>query len=154
MTTYITPCPRCGWRGHDERATRYRQVLVGIDLAMQQLACDADTVCEMVDDGRVLWVWDVSARPGRARLLRFWFGELLAPALQRSLRVEEVLAAVIGHETERRLRTRTVAEILGLRRQSVSDLVAGGCLRGPIEGHTQWILRESLEEFLRERLVR
>lgn len=129
----------------------YRPVLVSVNVAMQVLGYDADSVVMMAESGRLRWVWDVSVHQAVKRELRFWMGELLNPTQPRN--TGDVIQAVIGHETQPRLRAVTVGHTLLVRRPTIHALVHTGALTGPLVGGVQWIDRNSLEEFLRNRLL-
>jgi hypothetical protein len=125
-------------------------------VAMQVLSLDTESIHEMVDTGELRWVWDVSSCPpvdaGR-RELRFWMGELLAPGIQSSAAVGTVVACVIGHPTETRLRGHTVCQVLAVARPHLLRLAVTGELRGEVAHRVRWVDRPSLEAFLGRRLV-
>jgi hypothetical protein len=57
---------------------------------------DADTIADMVDDGRLLFVFDVSAKSGNPiRELRFWTGEIFTPQFCARLTLREVIDRIL-----------------------------------------------------------
>lgn len=131
----------------------YRPVLVGIDQAMSTLGYDCAVVLDMVDAGELLWVFDVACVGAGRRELRFWLGELMAPAFQRSATLDVVLNCVVGHELLPDIRNQTVSHILGVRHTTVHRLWKSGELAGVLSNRTLWIHRAGLVAFLRARWV-
>jgi hypothetical protein len=137
----------------------YRPVLVDVDVVTCQLGLSLRSVLAMVDTGELRWVWDVSLARGdgrgaaRRRELRFWLGEVLAPAVQRGLSLDDAIRCVVGREAFGELRSRTVGEILRLRDQQMQHLMEAGELVGHVVRHSRMITRSSLVEFLRRRWV-
>lgn len=131
---------------------RAQCVLVDVNVAAHELGLHHEEVVEMAECGELRWVFDVSVHANRIRELRFWVGELMRRDA-RSMDEAEVLAAVVGHPTEVRLRGSTVCDVLMLRRPTVHDLMAAHELSGEVVGKTLWVDRRSLVDFLRRRLV-
>ena len=130
-----------------------RTVLVPTEIVRGVLGLDAESVWAKVDTGELRWVWDI--RKGDAaqiRELRFWARELIQPDAHRGLSADAVIDSVIGTARER-LRAREVGQLLLCSDSLICRLVQCGLLRGPKVGHTQWIERASLAEFLRSRLL-
>lgn len=131
----------------------FRPVLVDMNAAIRELGYHVDVVNDMVHSGELLWVFDVRSPGSVKRELRFWLGELLAPAVQRGKSIDDVTRAIVGHERFPELRGTTVEEILFLRKQSIPDLCVSGGLTSRVGNHVRWITRNSLVEFLRRRWV-
>lgn len=133
----------------------YRPVLVSAGTAMQVLGQEHTTVMEMVDTGELRWVFDVAtgSECQKRRELRFWLGELLAPAAHADKSVGDVVTAVVGHELSPQLRGHTVCNLLRIARPHLKRLVVTGELGGDVTGRVRWIERTSLCDFLQRRLV-
>lgn len=129
-----------------------RTVLVSVEMARAALGVDAGTIAMMVDDGRLRWVWDISAGGGLQRHLRIWAREIITPELNGFLPEAEVLDSVIGTKREH-LRAVEVGQLLLCSRTHMLQLIRSGALSGPLTGHTQHITRTSLAAFLRARLA-
>jgi hypothetical protein len=131
----------------------YRAVLVDVNTAMQILGVSQTSLMRLVDDGTLLWTFDVApVRDNRAEW-RFWLGELVAPAQKRDLTPERAMSSIVGHEICDELSARTVGDILLLRPQSVLRLVRTGQLDGRINRKTRWITRGSVIKFISHRWV-
>lgn len=133
----------------------YRPVLLDVNGAMYTLRQEQATVLEMVDTGELRWVFDVASNADGStrRELRFWLGELLAQDAQVDRTVQEVVAAVVGHELVPQLRGHTVCNLLRVARPHLRRLAVTGELRGDVTGRVRWVERPSLCEFLERRLV-
>jgi hypothetical protein len=137
-----------------------RPVLIDVDEAASRLGYHYRSVLDLVDSGGIQWVWDVSLTRStnheprtrnHRRELRFWLGEIVAPAVQRALTIDQVITFVVQREALPELRSVTVGGILRLRDQQMKSLVDAGELAGRIDRHSRWIERESVVQFLRSR---
>lgn len=128
-----------------------RAALVTVDTACTVLGVDSETLTSMVEDGSLVWVWDLSARQNCIRSLRFWTGELMDRSAARKPRAE-VISAIIPASRDR-FRTSELAQALRISDPHLLRLVQCGHLVGTIEGHTRWITRKSAAAFLESRLV-
>jgi len=139
-----------------------RPVLVGLMVAVKELQLDKDSIRGMVDNGELLWVFDVGLG-NRERDLRFWLGELMEKCGTRNaergtphfaaLSVEAAIEAIAGHPRDPELGTDTLWQILQLDRISIRRLILAGELQGRIQGHGWRITRASLVEFLSRRHI-
>ena len=130
-------------------------VLVGMPVARFFLGADSEAVAAMVDDGRLMWVWDFSATGSRRRDLRFWVPELRAlPDGRPHADPREGIGKAIGRTPDGRQRSAEMEVRWSMSAQLVRSLVDLRDLDGPIQGHTRFLTRQSMEAFLLARLVR
>jgi hypothetical protein len=129
------------------------QHLVDVNKVAELWSLPPSAILAMVDCAQIHWAWDVSVQQGRERCVRVWFRELFAPHLVRAMSAAGVIAAVLGHPTERRLLAQTVSRILMVSDKTVQDLVAAGELSGAVEDSGLWVTRASLAEFLSRRII-
>lgn len=113
------------------------------------LDLSADELSGRVDSGEVLWSWDLGF--GEARHLRFLKRELTQPQAVRRLSLPEAVAEALPVGHRRRVRSAEIAHLWTLSRPFVWELAAKKVVASEQEGHTIWLLRESLERFLAER---
>lgn len=109
------------------------------------------TICEQVDSGGLLFVFDLCLG-SRNRSLRFYTPELLTPHPVRRLALDDVVGA-IHPAKDRPLRGQEVADLLVCSRPHVHALVEKGELSGTVESRTLWVDAESLARMLRRRWV-
>lgn len=130
-----------------------RTVLVTVDTARAVLGCDAEMVSEMIDDGRLRWVWDIGVRDGgRRRELRILARDLVAPDRSGELTPENAILMVLG--TNRfELRGSEVERMLVCSAAHVAELQRSGHLTGRIVSGVRHIRRDSLQRFLEQRMV-
>lgn len=128
-----------------------------------------DDILRMIEDGRLEWAWDIAAGPcKRRREIRIWFESmewarrnlanpasptLLPPALTES----QVIGRIIGHHRPL-LRGSEVQALLNCDRNLIFRHLRAGALRATSRQasntcRTPLILRESLEQFLRDRRI-
>lgn len=118
---------------------------------MEALEVRSETVLEWIDDGRLLWVWDIALPSGSRRTLRFWLVELLGEDVRRLSR-EQAIDRVIGC-ADANLTSYQVEQILFVRRSSVHRAVSLGELNGRVVKGKVLITRESLVRFLGRRVA-
>jgi hypothetical protein len=113
-----------------------------------------DHVYEMVEHGRFLWVWNVSAGTGARRELRFWSREINDPASVAKLKLDAVINAAVP------FRAHVSGQCDGLRnwefrhllRLSKPSLTALRQELGISEtGRDLFISRAGIEQFFRRR---
>ena len=135
-----------------------RTALVTVETVRAALGVDVETVWGWIDDGTILWAWDISAaerRDAANRELRVWardvlrlggatLGSAVEPGLPQAIRM------IIGHDRDR-LSVQDLARLLCSSRQHLHRLVDSGLLVGPQVGHCQFVTRNSLVAFLEER---
>ena len=129
-----------------------RTVLVSVEVARAVLGVDAETIYGQIDCGGIRWAWDIACQPREIREVRVWARELIAPDTAGELQRGAVIEAVIGTHKER-LRAVEVGQLLICSRPHIHKLVATGDLAGPLAGGTQYIERESLAQFLNNRMM-
>jgi hypothetical protein len=125
--------------------------LVTVDVVRGVLGVDAETVVARVDEGRLRWVWDFSSPGSARRELRFWTSELTDG--YRPQPVEQVIAAIIGATPGGRQRAAILEQRWCISAQLIMALVRKKCLEEDRVGHTRYLRRPSIEEFLRSRLI-
>jgi hypothetical protein len=108
-----------------------------------------DRVYQAVDDGELLWVFNLATKPGGLRELRVWSAELMNPSV-RQLPLEQALARIIG-TGRARLRGTELNLLLAISRPHLLRLCRTRQLRFQIEAHTRWVARDSLAAFLQKR---
>lgn len=135
----------------------WRPVLVDTRIAMSQLGFTAETIHEMREAGELRWVWDVSVKAAEIQSARYWVGELIrlktGDTSARQMVAADVIARVVGHETQLRLRSLTVCHLLLITHPTLQFLHREGELRGEVERGVRWTDRQSLIEFLTRRLI-
>jgi len=129
---------------------KFRPVLVPLSVAATILELEPGSVREMVDCGRLRWVWNVGSTASRAEL-RFWLAELLGRGLAGAP-VSQVIERVVGYPFEKRLRCRTVCNLLYIARPHLQRLTGELPIR--VDGGVGWVWRDDLVKFLHCRLVR
>jgi len=127
---------------------RFRPVLVPLSVAATILEVEPESVREMVESGRLRWVWNVASTASRAEL-RFWLAELLGRGLAGAPG-SQVIERVVGYPFEKRLRCRTVCNLLYIARPHLQRLT--GELPISLEGGLCWISRADVVRFLERRL--
>jgi hypothetical protein len=134
---------------------REENILVCVNTAAVLLRQRADLVYEMADGGTLLegsltWVFDLSARgsAGVNRDLRFFLGELLAPATARNLTLPRVLDCILPPAVAN-FQSGRVERLLGLRKQSIMRL--RDQMGGQRSFNTTYFPRQKLAEFLASR---
>jgi hypothetical protein len=132
-----------------------RQVLVPLSVAMHVLSRDKQYVLELVDMGRLRWVFDVAAPSGQGarRELRFWLGELFDPRAQIETSEADAIDCVVGHSTEAGLCVRTVCNLLWVARPHLQRLAVTGELTIEDVRGVRSISRSNLCALLSRRLV-
>lgn len=132
------------------------------------LGLHTDGVHELIDQGEWPWVFDLRAGRGAVRELRVWRGCLQQPAPQGAGSGERgakqrgaglpapgselpaVVADVIGTTTGD-VRGAALETRWQVSNQTLRRLLKAGEIRGRINGHTLWLERASLAEFLTRR---
>lgn len=128
------------------------------------LGLHTDGVHELIDQGEWPWVFDLRAGRGAVRELRVWRGCLERGARSReqgakqhgsqlpapSSQLPAVLADVIGTTTGD-VRGAALETRWQVSNQTLRRLLKAGEIRGRINGHTLWLERQSLAEFLARR---
>jgi hypothetical protein len=133
-----------------------RTALVTVETARCALGVDTDSILAMLDDGTLRWAWNISAG-SQLREIRIWARDVIT--YQTGLGPErlhsstEVIDSVIGTQRDRLSSVEISTHILICSRDLAGDLVRLGQLRGDLVGHTQWITRDSLVQFLTRRLL-
>lgn len=125
-----------------------RTVLVTVDVLRAKFGCDAQRVFELVEDGRLRWVFNVGIKR-RVRELRFWLGEIIAPQHAPRKTADEVISAILGSAPAFRRGEFERAWVLSA--QHVMRLVDAGELRLTRSGK---VTRISAKKFLERRLRR
>lgn len=137
--------------------TRYDKVLLDTRQAMAELEYSAQTIREMTDLGELRWVWDVSLKQADIEARRFWYGELkrvkAGDFSAIHFQPDDVISAVVGHETQARLRSHTVCQMLVISNPTLQYLHQAGELAGDVTKGVRWTDRTSLVAFLRRRLI-
>lgn len=137
-----------------------RTTLVTVETVRAALAVDVETVWGWIDDGTIIWAWDISAaeRRGEAnRELRVWvrdvlrlcghtLGSVVEPGLPQAIRT------IIGHDRDR-IAVQELVHTLCASRQHIHRLISSGLLIGPRVGQRQFVTRNSLVAFLEERHI-
>lgn len=115
------------------------------------LGLHRDGVEELVDQGEWPWVFDLRAGKGTIRELRVWrgcFGK--SEVGSRKSEFTGVVADVIGTTTGD-VRGAMLETRWQVSNQTLRRLLHNGDIRGRMTGHTLWLERESLAEFLGRR---
>lgn len=116
---------------------------------------DSETLTQMAEGqslfGAFNWVWNVAQSPtGRAER-RFWLTEVIAPDKAAGLDLPVVLQKILGGRHS--YRAAEAGQLLMVDDMTIFRLHRAGLLQGPIVGRTRHITRDSLEQFLTERLI-
>jgi len=138
--------------------------LLDVNGARTVLGVDAESVAAMVDDGRLLWVWDFALSPSASarRELRFWKLDLLAAAAAardeaapigtRDLLLPTVIDTLLP-VTKGAFNSWELQSLFTVSGQQIQRLCAGRHLVGEVRKHTLLITRSSLVAFLTKRLA-
>lgn len=116
------------------------------------LGLHRDGVEELVDQGEWPWVFDLRTGKGTIRELRVWRGcfPQKAGGGKREAGSADVIADVIGTTTGD-VRGAMLETRWQVSNQTLRRLLHNGDIRGRMTGHTLWLERESLAEFLGRR---
>jgi hypothetical protein len=128
----------------------HRTVLVTADVVRAVYGVDTEAVMAKVESGELQWVFDVSVRGGNCREPRFWARELMAPERCRMTPAQAV-QAILGEDRER-WRGTAIQQLLMVSRPSVLRWHRAGDLPGKRVGHTFFVARRTLDQFLTARL--
>lgn len=110
-----------------------------------------DGVHELIDQGEWPWVFDLRAGRGVVRELRVWRGCFdKAGSGKREAASAAVVADVIGTTTGD-VRGAALETRWQVSNQTLRRLLKAGEITGRITGHTLWLDRASLAEFLERR---
>lgn len=125
--------------------------LVTLDTVRAVRQVDADTIFADVDEGRLRWVWDVSANrgAGSVRELRFWTLEVNLPESVRRVTLDQVIALILGDRTQ--WRGPEIAQLLIVSRPTVHRLQDE--LKAEVVAGTLKCDRAALVNFFKRRLV-
>jgi hypothetical protein len=121
-----------------------------MDVVRAVLGVDSNTVCSMVESGKLAWVFDISAGKNSLRELRFWTRELIEPEFCR-MSAGRALQLIMG-KSRQRWRGTEIEQLLLCSRASILRWNRAGDLPGETRGHTFWTTREALSAFLKSRL--
>ena len=128
-----------------------RTTLVTTDTACAVLGVGSEAISSMVDDGTLVWVWDVSSRHQHIRELRFLAHELINPA-NAAKTYPEIISNILPPSRER-FRASEVAMTLRVSDPHIVKLIKCRALSGKVINHTRWISRASMAIFLQNRLL-
>lgn len=140
-----------------------RTSLVTVDTARAVMGVDSQTVLSLVENGRILWAFDVSAKGrGDTREIRIWRASVAAymaeqPQPMAASGPTPGVERIIG-PTPARIRSSRVAQILSVHVCTILHLHRAGELAGEITpgesgGTCRWITRDSFAAWLRRRLI-
>lgn len=108
----------------------------------------ADVVYEMADGDGLQWVWNFAVNPkGKIRCLRFLAREVIAPETTRNLRLDEVLALILGDR--KNFHAGEACQLLRVRRPTLGKL--RDQLAGKLRSGGAFIPSSGLRDFLRNR---
>ncbi len=127
-----------------------RTALVSTDVVRAVLGVDAAAVASLVESGELAWVFDLSARQGKLRELRYWARELFAPE-QCQITPARAIQLILGKRRQR-WRGTEIEQLLLASRATILRWHRAGDLPGERVDHTFWVNREDLANFLRSRL--
>jgi hypothetical protein len=129
-----------------------RTVLVTTDVLRAVRGVDAEVIHAAVDDFRLRWVFNIAVDPAKARELRFWAKEVIAPEFTRTLSFAAALQEILG-ENRTRWRGAEIQQLLLISRPTIMRLHHHGDLPGKVVRGTFWTARPAVENFLRTRWV-
>lgn len=110
----------------------------------------AERVIQQTESGALLWVFNVSARKGRRRELRFWLPEIYNPHAVASFNIETVLSQILP-PTRSSFGTSEIRLMFMLGRATAFHL-AKRIGKKDEQGHLR-IKRDTLARFLRQRWI-
>ena len=100
-------------------------------------------------DGKLIWVWNVATNPaGDKRDLRFWIGEIIAPARQQKLTLAEVINFLVPPK-RREFPAGEVCALLQVRPITLSELRLE--LNGALRANSGFYPRAGLVKFFTAR---
>lgn len=116
---------------------------------------DSDRVAAMVDNGQLLFVFDVSCRapkPGRpvCRELRFWFSEVATPQLTARLTIGEVIDRILP-PSRKLFRGFEISQLLLISRVHLCYVARE--IGGVIRNRTFQVTRDAFAAWLRSRWI-
>lgn len=136
---------------------QFRPILVDTRIAMSELGFSHWTIQQMREAGELRWVWDVSVKANQIESVRFWLGELMRLKTgdlgARNMGQDDVIQAVVGHETQTHLRSQTVCDMLLITHPTLMALHGAEELAGEVVLGVRQTTRESLVGFLGRRLL-
>lgn len=77
-----------------------RTVLLTLEMVRAARGLHARHIRHQLDEGKLQWVWNISAGRGRCAELRFWAREVIAPELCILLSPLQVIGMVLGAERQ------------------------------------------------------
>lgn len=126
--------------------------LVETGTVMAALGIDRESVIESVDGGSLAWAWDLAADGSSRREIRVWKACLSRDnAILSGMGIADVIDEIIGGKGEHR--SGALQQLMTVSHQSLLRWWRTGELAGEIRGHTLWITRASLVQFLASRRI-
>jgi len=118
------------------------------------LGLSVDRIYELVESGRYLWVWNVTAGASGRRELRFWAREINDPAAVSNFTLDTVIEAAVPRRNHIRgqyngLRNWEFRQLLRLSKPALHNLRRELCIRG--RRRHLFVPRAKLERFFRRR---
>lgn len=116
---------------------------------------DSGKVMTMVEDGQLMWCFDISSRPqvkirGRIRELRFWFSEVVTPQFTTRLTLREVIDRILP-PTRKFFRSGEICRLLLISRPMLKYIARE--LGAVIHNRVYQVSREAFAAFLTARWV-
>lgn len=129
--------------------------LLDVYTVCASLGVDPETVAGMVDAGDLRWAFDISCGQRSVRELRIWRNCLTAPTQAAGVPLEEVIQDVIGCSLgEDEVRSARIEKRWLVSTRTMLRHRQAGEISGRLSGHTLWLTRLSLVEFLNRRVAR
>lgn len=129
--------------------------LVDVYTVCASLGVEAETVATMVDIGDLPWAFDISCGSRAVRELRIWRTSLTEPERAKGVPLGEVIQDVIGcHLAEDEVRAARIEKRWLVSTRTILRHRMKGEISGRVSGHTLWLTRLSLVEFLTRRVAR
>jgi hypothetical protein len=129
-----------------------RTVFLSTDGIRAARGISTDKVKQMVDDGGLLWVFNLGRLPGdgHIRHLRFWLPEILDASAVAKLGIEEVVSKIIP-AGRRTVNGSELGQWFLISRPTVSRI--GRETGGKLKNRVWHVEREALANYLRSRWI-
>jgi len=133
-----------------------KSAFCGVETVSCVTGLSIEHVYEMIEHGRLIWVWNTSIGAGARRELRFWSREINDPASVVSFKLDAVIHAAVpfrSHVSGQHdgLRAWEFRHLLRLSKPTLTGLREELGISGT--GRNLFIPRAGIEQFLRRRWI-
>jgi len=125
-----------------------RTVFLDVNGVRAARGISANKVCELVESGKLLWVFDVGQMRGKKkRALRFWAQEIVDAGAVAKLKLDDVISKILP-VSRRSFNGAEIGQWFLVSRPTVQRI--GSETRSGVKSRLLHVRRDSLAEFLRK----